>query len=38
MDETAQRILENLTEVEVVAEDILSDKQQVCLNDKSSQL
>ncbi|KAF4107177.1 p53 and DNA damage-regulated protein 1 [Onychostoma macrolepis] len=29
MDETAQRILENLTEVEVAAEDILSDKQQI---------
>ncbi|XP_026096585.1 p53 and DNA damage-regulated protein 1 [Carassius auratus] len=29
MDETAQRILEHLTEVEVAAEDILSDKQQI---------
>jgi len=29
MDECAQRILENLTEVEVAAEDILADKQQV---------
>lgn len=38
MDETAQRILEHLTEVEVAAEDILSDKQQVGLIDKSSKL
>ncbi|XP_048029391.1 p53 and DNA damage-regulated protein 1 [Megalobrama amblycephala] len=29
MDESAQRILEHLTEVEVAAEDILSDKQQI---------
>ncbi|KAG1931018.1 p53 and DNA damage-regulated protein 1 [Pimephales promelas] len=29
MDECAQRILENLTEVEVAAEDILADKQQI---------
>ncbi|KTG31411.1 hypothetical protein cypCar_00027153 [Cyprinus carpio] len=29
MDESAQRILEYLTEVEVAAEDILSDKQQI---------
>lgn len=38
MDESAQRILEYLTEVEVAAEDILSDKQQVGLNDKGSRL
>ncbi len=38
MDETAQRVLENLTEVEAAAEDILSDKQQVFLNDKRSAL
>ncbi|XP_067243699.1 p53 and DNA damage-regulated protein 1 [Chanodichthys erythropterus] len=29
MDESAQRVLEHLTEVEVAAEDILSDKQQI---------
>ncbi|KAK7119930.1 hypothetical protein R3I94_021684 [Phoxinus phoxinus] len=29
MDESAQQILENLTEVEVAAEDILADKQQI---------
>ncbi|XP_056324178.1 p53 and DNA damage-regulated protein 1 [Danio aesculapii] len=29
MDESAQRIVEHLTEVEVAAEDILTDKQQI---------
>ncbi|XP_051966952.1 p53 and DNA damage-regulated protein 1 [Xyrauchen texanus] len=29
MEESAQRILEHLTEVEVAAEDILTDKQQI---------
>lgn len=32
MDESAQQILENLTEVEAAAEDILADKQQVRMN------